>query len=177
MNLALGQNDCYLCYISAIWEGSLCVTAELTEMVQYISFLMMPSSDEAGPSSKKQKTESNTPTMSKSKHSPCHTCTMTTKQRNQWMPSSTIPPLISSNAGPSHNTLSFLMMPSPDEVDPSSKKTKNRGQYPNYFQVQTSYFPPLHLHHDHTEKLTDKVPAKNTVGNKVEARLLFYRGK
>ena len=70
------------------------------------------------------------------------------------------------------------MMPSPDEVDPSSKKTKNRGQYPNYFQVQTSYFPLLHLHYDHeTEKLTDKVPAKNAVGNKVEARLLFYRGK
>ena len=27
MNLALGQNDCYLCYILAIWEGPLCVTA------------------------------------------------------------------------------------------------------------------------------------------------------
>ena len=37
MNSALGQNDHYLCYISAIWEGPLCVTAKLTEMVQYLS--------------------------------------------------------------------------------------------------------------------------------------------
>ena len=36
MNLALGQNDRYLCYISAIWEGPLHVTAELIEMIQYI---------------------------------------------------------------------------------------------------------------------------------------------
>jgi len=36
MNSAFGQDDCYLCYILAIWEGLLCVTAELTEMVQYI---------------------------------------------------------------------------------------------------------------------------------------------
>ena len=35
MNSAVGQNDCYLCYISAIWEGPLCVTAKLTKMVQY----------------------------------------------------------------------------------------------------------------------------------------------
>jgi len=36
---ALGQNDCYIRYISAIWEGPLCVTAELIEMVQYIHLL------------------------------------------------------------------------------------------------------------------------------------------
>jgi len=36
MNLALGQNDRYLHYILAIWEGPLCVTAELIEMVQYL---------------------------------------------------------------------------------------------------------------------------------------------
>ena len=36
MNLALGQNDHYHYYISAIWEGALCVTAELIEMVQYV---------------------------------------------------------------------------------------------------------------------------------------------
>jgi len=35
MNLAVGQNDCYLCYIVAIWEGPLCVTAKLIEMAQY----------------------------------------------------------------------------------------------------------------------------------------------
>jgi hypothetical protein len=35
MNLALGQNDRYTRYISAIWEGPLRVTAELIEMVQY----------------------------------------------------------------------------------------------------------------------------------------------
>jgi len=34
MNSALGQNDRYLRYISAISEGPLRVTAELTEMVQ-----------------------------------------------------------------------------------------------------------------------------------------------
>jgi len=31
---ALCQNDCYICYILAIWEGLLHVTAELIEMVQ-----------------------------------------------------------------------------------------------------------------------------------------------
>jgi len=31
---ALGQNDRYIRYISAIWEGPLRVTAELIEMVQ-----------------------------------------------------------------------------------------------------------------------------------------------
>ena len=36
MNSAVGQNDCYLHYISAIWEGPLRVTAELIEMAQYI---------------------------------------------------------------------------------------------------------------------------------------------
>ena len=36
MNSALGQNAYYLCYISAIWEGLLHVTAELTDMVQYV---------------------------------------------------------------------------------------------------------------------------------------------
>jgi len=35
MNSALSQIDHYLCYILAIWEGLLCVTAKLTEMVQY----------------------------------------------------------------------------------------------------------------------------------------------
>ena len=34
---ALGQNDRYIRYISAIWEGPLCVTAELIEMVQYLT--------------------------------------------------------------------------------------------------------------------------------------------
>ena len=37
MNSALGQNDRYLHYILAIWEGPLHVTAKLTEMVQYIA--------------------------------------------------------------------------------------------------------------------------------------------
>jgi len=32
---ALGQNNCYIHYISAIWEGPLHVTAELIKMVQY----------------------------------------------------------------------------------------------------------------------------------------------
>jgi hypothetical protein len=36
MNSALGQNDRYIRYISAIWEGPLRVTAELIEMVQYV---------------------------------------------------------------------------------------------------------------------------------------------
>jgi len=39
MNSALGQNNRYLRYISAIWEGPLRVTAELTEMVQYLGLL------------------------------------------------------------------------------------------------------------------------------------------
>jgi len=39
MNSALGQNDRYLRYISAIWEGPLRVTAELTEMVQYFELV------------------------------------------------------------------------------------------------------------------------------------------
>ena len=34
MNLALGQNDGYLRYISVIWEGPLRITAELIRMVQ-----------------------------------------------------------------------------------------------------------------------------------------------
>jgi len=34
MNLAFGQNDCYLCYILVIWEGQLHVTSKLIEMVQ-----------------------------------------------------------------------------------------------------------------------------------------------
>ena len=33
---ALGQNDCYIHYILAIWEGLLRITAELIEMVQYM---------------------------------------------------------------------------------------------------------------------------------------------
>ena len=35
MDSTLGQNDCYHHYISVIWEGPLCVTAQLTEIVQY----------------------------------------------------------------------------------------------------------------------------------------------
>jgi len=35
MNSAVGQNDRYLCYISAIWEGLLRITAKLIEMAQY----------------------------------------------------------------------------------------------------------------------------------------------
>jgi len=34
MNSAVGQNDRYLHYISVIWEGLLCITAELIEMAQ-----------------------------------------------------------------------------------------------------------------------------------------------
>ena len=41
MNSALGQNDHYLCYISAIWEGPLHVTAKLTEMVQYCFYMTL----------------------------------------------------------------------------------------------------------------------------------------
>ena len=35
MDLALGQNDHYHRYISAILEGLLCITAKLIKMVQY----------------------------------------------------------------------------------------------------------------------------------------------
>ena len=41
MNSALGKNDCYLCYISGIWEGLLRVTAELTKMVQYDHLILI----------------------------------------------------------------------------------------------------------------------------------------
>jgi len=34
---ALRQNDCYIRYILAIWEGPLRVTAELIEMVEYLT--------------------------------------------------------------------------------------------------------------------------------------------
>jgi hypothetical protein len=37
MNSALAQIDCYIRYISAIWEGPLRITAELIEMVQYVT--------------------------------------------------------------------------------------------------------------------------------------------
>jgi len=41
MNSAVGQNDCYLCYILAIWEGPLRITAELIKMAQYTKMLRL----------------------------------------------------------------------------------------------------------------------------------------
>ena len=41
MDSALGQNDRYHHYISAIWEGPLCITTKLTEIDKIMIMVML----------------------------------------------------------------------------------------------------------------------------------------